>query len=350
MVVQQIVDRDTRDLDAFIAATPGPTPGTVDLLADAFTAAAQQAGWSLQTIRRHPTFCRFILERDDGTAELDLAVDSPLLEPPGEVDGIPVLTPLDLAARKVLAVVDRLEARDYTVTERYDVRWRVQLCSGRLWTRLRAVLRWWQTEGITNAGLTTRRGVIRGTSIPTLGDDEPVPDEREMWPSCVSVGLWRDCWEEGGHLVDPRPVRGSADLADQLRSFKPIEIAGQRPGTGLRVLDGQLGSEPDQLATADAPIGGQSKHEVCLPVAGLSGCELAHHVVDEVDPGDRELLLPHSCDLTSDAIHEAFDRIGDEPNDVPARLACLVELSVIAVTRQVVVVRQQVGCRERHLA
>ncbi len=114
LVVQQIVDRDTRDLDAFIAATPGPTPGTVDLLADAFTQAAQRAGWTLQTIRRHPTFCRFILDRDDDTVELDLAVDSPLLEPPTAIDGIPVLTPLDLAARKVLAIVDRLEARDYT--------------------------------------------------------------------------------------------------------------------------------------------------------------------------------------------------------------------------------------------
>ena len=27
LVVQQIVDRDTRDLDAFIAATPGPASG-----------------------------------------------------------------------------------------------------------------------------------------------------------------------------------------------------------------------------------------------------------------------------------------------------------------------------------
>lgn len=114
LVVQRIVDRDTRDLDAFIAATPGPTPGTVDLLADAFTEAAQRAGWTLQTIRRHPTFCRFILDCDDDTVELDLAVDSPLLEPPTAIDGIPVLTPLDLAARKVLAIVDRLEARDYT--------------------------------------------------------------------------------------------------------------------------------------------------------------------------------------------------------------------------------------------
>jgi hypothetical protein len=114
LVMRQIVDRDTRDLDAFIAARPGPTPGTVDLLAEAFTQAAQRAGWTLQAIRRHPTFCRFILDRGDDSVELDLAVDSPRLEPTTAIDGIPVLTLRDLAARKVLAIVDRLEARDYT--------------------------------------------------------------------------------------------------------------------------------------------------------------------------------------------------------------------------------------------
>ncbi len=52
-----------------------------------------------------------------------------------------------------------------------------------------AVLRWWHVEGITTADLTTRLGVIRGTSIPTLGDDEPVPDEREMWAMAWALCL-----------------------------------------------------------------------------------------------------------------------------------------------------------------
>ena len=43
---------------------------------------------------------------------------------------------------------------------------RAAATEGRRWTQLRAVLRWWQTEGITTADLTTRLGVIRGTSIP----------------------------------------------------------------------------------------------------------------------------------------------------------------------------------------
>lgn len=58
---------------------------------------------------------------------------------------------------------------------------RAAATEGRRWTQLRAVLRWWHVEGVTDADLTTRLGVIRGTSIPTLGDDEAVPDEREMW-------------------------------------------------------------------------------------------------------------------------------------------------------------------------
>ena len=52
---------------------------------------------------------------------------------------------------------------------------------GRRWAQLRAMLRWWNDEAMVGSDLTARLGVIRGTSIPTLGDDEPIPDEREMW-------------------------------------------------------------------------------------------------------------------------------------------------------------------------
>ena len=46
--------------------------------------------------------------------ESTLPVDSPPTEPPEAVSGLPVLTTLDLAGRKVLAIVDRLEAPDYS--------------------------------------------------------------------------------------------------------------------------------------------------------------------------------------------------------------------------------------------
>jgi Nucleotidyl transferase AbiEii toxin, Type IV TA system len=114
LILRKVVIRSTRDLDAFIGARPGPDSGTVDELADALAAALRQQGWEVRAARRHPTFCRFVVDCDGETVEVDLAVDSPSLEAPQQVDGIPVLTPLDLAARKVLAIVDRLEARDYT--------------------------------------------------------------------------------------------------------------------------------------------------------------------------------------------------------------------------------------------
>lgn len=114
LVIRRVVKRATEDLDAFIGARPRPNPGTVDPLADAFVAVATADGWRLDVARRHPTLCRFLLERGGNRVALDLAVDSPALESPERLHDIPVLGLLDLAARKVVATVDRVEARDYT--------------------------------------------------------------------------------------------------------------------------------------------------------------------------------------------------------------------------------------------
>jgi hypothetical protein len=64
--------------------------------------------------RRNPTFCRYFITSGKDRTEVDLAVDSPPFEPPETVGGLPVLTSLDLGGRKVLTIVDRLEARDFT--------------------------------------------------------------------------------------------------------------------------------------------------------------------------------------------------------------------------------------------
>ncbi len=114
LILRRIISRETADLDAFIAARPGPDPGTVDALAEAFAAAAHDFGWTVQTSRRNSTFCRYFVSSGGDRTEVDLAVDSPPLEPPEAVGGLPVLTSLDLGGRKVLAIVDRLETRDYT--------------------------------------------------------------------------------------------------------------------------------------------------------------------------------------------------------------------------------------------
>ena len=114
LVALGVVDRLTRDLDAFIAAEPGNPPGDVRPLATSFTAALAAEGWTVVLVRDHVTFARLLATLDDETIEVDLAVDSPPLFPLQQVDGIPALTAEDLAARKVLAILDRTEGRDFT--------------------------------------------------------------------------------------------------------------------------------------------------------------------------------------------------------------------------------------------
>lgn len=109
-----VVDRTTRDLDAFVAARAGDQPGHVGPLAAAFEETLTVSGWSVEIMRRHNTFTRLIATFDGETIEVDLAVDSPPLFAIEFVDGIPILAPQDLAARKVLAVLDRAEGRDFT--------------------------------------------------------------------------------------------------------------------------------------------------------------------------------------------------------------------------------------------
>jgi len=114
LVALGIVDRLTRDLDAFIAAEPRNPPGDVRPLARSFTAALTTEGWTVEFVRDHVTFARLLTTLDDETIEVDLAVDSPPLFPLQQVDGIPTLRAEDIAARKILAILDRSEGRDFT--------------------------------------------------------------------------------------------------------------------------------------------------------------------------------------------------------------------------------------------
>ena len=155
---------------------------------------------------------------------------------------------------------------------------RAAATEGRRWTQLRAVLRWWQTEGITSADLTTRLGVIRGTSIPTLGDDEPVPDEREMWlmawalclvgkPQYAALALVmggaglrigeccelrrRDCVDgpKGGMWIS---VRGT--LATPGRTWTDSGDCIERRGTKAKGPDGDLRGRRTYLQPAEAAV------------------------------------------------------------------------------------------------
>ncbi len=114
LVALGVVDRLTRDLDAFMAAAPADPPGDVRPVATELTAALTADGWTVQVVRDHVTFTRLLAEIGGEAIEIDLAVDSPPLFPLQSPSGIPSLSAEDLAARKILATLDRAEGRDFT--------------------------------------------------------------------------------------------------------------------------------------------------------------------------------------------------------------------------------------------
>lgn len=84
------------------------------VLAEQLQNALNARDWSVDVIRQHQTFTRLLATKNDDNVEIDLAVDSPPLFPIEIVDGLPLLAAQDLAARKILAIIDRAEGRDFT--------------------------------------------------------------------------------------------------------------------------------------------------------------------------------------------------------------------------------------------
>jgi hypothetical protein len=108
------IDRPTRDIDAFVAAKPEDPPGDVGPVLSALRSRLHEEGWTVTVERELMTFSRLVASRGADSVEIDLAVDSPPLFPLEAVDDLPVLSGRDLAARKVLAILDRAEGRDFT--------------------------------------------------------------------------------------------------------------------------------------------------------------------------------------------------------------------------------------------
>lgn len=108
------IDRPTRDIDAFVAAKPETPPGDIGPLVAALRGRLLDDGWAVTVDRELVTFARLLATRDGDAVGIDLAVDSPPLFPLEVVDGLPVLSGPDLAARKILAILDRAEGRDFT--------------------------------------------------------------------------------------------------------------------------------------------------------------------------------------------------------------------------------------------
>jgi hypothetical protein len=108
LVAHRLIDRPTQDLDLFTH----PGGRSVVGARDAFEAAAAARGWVCRRIRDTSDFCRLVVH---GTEDLlvDIALDSPPERPTVMSSLGPTFAPEELAGRKLLALFDRGEARDF---------------------------------------------------------------------------------------------------------------------------------------------------------------------------------------------------------------------------------------------
>jgi hypothetical protein len=120
LAAQHLTSRPTHDLVLFTRAGRGTVPGA----RDAFENAAAERGWSIRRIRDGDTFCRLVVTGDEDLL-LDLALDSPPNLPPAASIAGPTFGLEELAGRKLLALFDRAEARDFAdvfvLARRYSV-------------------------------------------------------------------------------------------------------------------------------------------------------------------------------------------------------------------------------------
>jgi hypothetical protein len=119
LAAQHLTNRPTQDLDFFTA----PGRGDVTAARDEFEHAIRTHGWQVERIRDTATFCRLLI-RGPQDLLIDLAMDStPGLPATASLAG-PTFAPEELAARKVLALFGRAEARDfadvYELARAYD--------------------------------------------------------------------------------------------------------------------------------------------------------------------------------------------------------------------------------------
>lgn len=103
-----LITRPTKDLDFFTQ----PSVGSVTRARDEFEEVIRGRGWTVERIRTArrsvDSWCL-----DPRISLVDLAVDSPPTGPPSMTFMGPTLDPLELGGRKLVALFDRAEARDF---------------------------------------------------------------------------------------------------------------------------------------------------------------------------------------------------------------------------------------------
>jgi hypothetical protein len=119
LVAQHLTRRPTQDLDFFTRVGGS----TVSAARDGFETAAAARGWTVRRVRDEDTFCRLVVSGPEDLI-VDLALDAPPDAPPRASVIGPTFAPEELAGRKLLALFDRAEARDfadvYVLAQRYD--------------------------------------------------------------------------------------------------------------------------------------------------------------------------------------------------------------------------------------
>lgn len=108
LVIAEVVDRETRDLDFF-----GATSDRVDQLMPALEAALRSDGLVIAVKRANRGFAHLTVADDEGgVTEVDLGVDARIR--PSESGPLgPMLALEELAADKMLALFGRAQARDF---------------------------------------------------------------------------------------------------------------------------------------------------------------------------------------------------------------------------------------------
>jgi predicted nucleotidyltransferase component of viral defense system len=117
LLASELTSRPTEDLDFFRSAS------TVTAARDSLESSVRERGWAVTRLRDHDTFVRLRIDASE-TVLVDLCLDSPPIREPVETPAGPTFAPDELAGRKVVALFDRAEARDfadvYDLLRRFD--------------------------------------------------------------------------------------------------------------------------------------------------------------------------------------------------------------------------------------
>jgi predicted nucleotidyltransferase component of viral defense system len=109
LLAHRITSRPTRDLDFFTS----PSGVSVGEAVAAFEAAAKERSWSIKRVKQSPDFCRLQIAGSEDLI-VDFAIDSSPILPVVVTQLGPSYAPEELGARKLLALFERAEARDFT--------------------------------------------------------------------------------------------------------------------------------------------------------------------------------------------------------------------------------------------